>query len=56
MPDKIPLIIVAGTPEEITAHFRALVDAGVRYIIVPGADGETARLLAERVIPQIAAA
>jgi len=34
MPGRIPLIIVAGTPEEITAHFRALVDAGVQYIMV----------------------
>jgi alkanesulfonate monooxygenase SsuD/methylene tetrahydromethanopterin reductase-like flavin-dependent oxidoreductase (luciferase family) len=51
-PRPIPRLIVAGTPEEITAYFRALVDAGVRYFILAGHDPEPIRLLAERVIPQ----
>jgi alkanesulfonate monooxygenase SsuD/methylene tetrahydromethanopterin reductase-like flavin-dependent oxidoreductase (luciferase family) len=51
-PDKIPFITVASTPEEVTAYFRVLVDAGVRYVIMHRPDAETARLLAERVVPQ----
>ena len=51
-PDKMPFIIVAGTPEEVTAYFRVLVDAGVQYVIVHAPDTETMRLLAEQVMPQ----
>jgi alkanesulfonate monooxygenase SsuD/methylene tetrahydromethanopterin reductase-like flavin-dependent oxidoreductase (luciferase family) len=49
--EKVPLQVVAGTPEQVTAYFRLLVDAGVQYIIVPGRDAETVRLLAENVMP-----
>lgn len=46
--------MVIGTPEEAITHFQHLVDAGMRYFIVhTRADPETARLLAERVLPAL---
>jgi alkanesulfonate monooxygenase SsuD/methylene tetrahydromethanopterin reductase-like flavin-dependent oxidoreductase (luciferase family) len=47
---------VAGTPDEVTAYFAALVAAGMRYFIlnVHQFDVETLHLLAERVVPALA--
>jgi alkanesulfonate monooxygenase SsuD/methylene tetrahydromethanopterin reductase-like flavin-dependent oxidoreductase (luciferase family) len=47
--------LVAGTPEEVTAHFSRLVGAGLQHFIafVYGHDLETIRLLAERVVPEV---
>ena len=46
--------MVIGTPEEAIAHFQRLVDAGLQYFIVhTRADPDTARLLAERVLPAL---
>jgi alkanesulfonate monooxygenase SsuD/methylene tetrahydromethanopterin reductase-like flavin-dependent oxidoreductase (luciferase family) len=45
-----------GTPEQAIAYYRPLVEAGMRYFIVNLAtyeDTETARLLAERVLPAL---
>lgn len=45
-----------GTPGEAVAYYRPLVEAGLRYFIVNLAtyeDAETARLLAERVLPEL---
>jgi alkanesulfonate monooxygenase SsuD/methylene tetrahydromethanopterin reductase-like flavin-dependent oxidoreductase (luciferase family) len=50
--ERMPL---AGTPEEAAAQLRGLVAAGFRYIILGGgADLETLRLAAERVLPAVA--
>jgi len=43
VPEKIPLLIVAGTPEEMVNYCQAVIDAGVQYVIVPGGDPETVR-------------
>ena len=46
--------VFAATPDRALAHFGALVEAGVQYVIVEtldAADQETIRLLAERVLP-----
>ena len=46
--------MVIGTPEEAIPHFQCLVDAGLQYFIVhTRADPDTARLLAERVLPAL---
>jgi alkanesulfonate monooxygenase SsuD/methylene tetrahydromethanopterin reductase-like flavin-dependent oxidoreductase (luciferase family) len=48
--------VMAATPERAVAHFGALVEAGVQYVIVEtldAADQETMRLLAERVVPRL---
>jgi alkanesulfonate monooxygenase SsuD/methylene tetrahydromethanopterin reductase-like flavin-dependent oxidoreductase (luciferase family) len=46
--------MVIGTPEAAIAHFQRLVDAGLQYFIVhTRADPDTARLLAERVLPSL---
>jgi alkanesulfonate monooxygenase SsuD/methylene tetrahydromethanopterin reductase-like flavin-dependent oxidoreductase (luciferase family) len=43
-----------GTPEEVIPHFQRLIDAGFQYFILhTRADLETARLLAERVLPAL---
>jgi alkanesulfonate monooxygenase SsuD/methylene tetrahydromethanopterin reductase-like flavin-dependent oxidoreductase (luciferase family) len=42
-----------GTPREAIAEFRAYVAVGVRYFILIVDDAETARLLAERVLPDL---
>ena len=46
--------MVIGTPDDAIAHFQHLVDAGLQYFIMhTRADPETARLLAERVLPAL---
>jgi alkanesulfonate monooxygenase SsuD/methylene tetrahydromethanopterin reductase-like flavin-dependent oxidoreductase (luciferase family) len=47
---------VVGTPEEAMRRVRAVLDAGMRYVIfvVFPFDTETPRLLAERVLPAVA--
>ncbi len=46
--------MVIGTPDAAIAHFQRLVDAGLQYFIVhTRADPDTARLLAERVLPAL---
>jgi alkanesulfonate monooxygenase SsuD/methylene tetrahydromethanopterin reductase-like flavin-dependent oxidoreductase (luciferase family) len=46
--------IFAGSPEEAVPHFQRLIDAGMQYFIVhTRADLDTARLLAERVLPAL---
>lgn len=48
--------VVAGTPDDAVAYYRALVKAGIQYFIVgtlDAADEETIRLLAEQVIPHV---
>jgi alkanesulfonate monooxygenase SsuD/methylene tetrahydromethanopterin reductase-like flavin-dependent oxidoreductase (luciferase family) len=46
---------IAGTPEEVTAAYRSLVNVDMRYFIasVSGQDLETIRLLGEQVIPAL---
>ena len=47
--------LVVGTPEEVTAHFQALVDVGMQYfsaVVIVG-DDDTLPLLAERVLPNL---
>jgi 2-methylisocitrate lyase-like PEP mutase family enzyme len=47
---------VVGTAADALARVRALLEAGMRYVIfivMPG-DEETVRLLAERVLPAVA--
>jgi alkanesulfonate monooxygenase SsuD/methylene tetrahydromethanopterin reductase-like flavin-dependent oxidoreductase (luciferase family) len=44
-----------GAPAEAVAHYRGLVEAGVRYFMVSPRDAETVRLLAEKVVPQVVA-
>ena len=47
-------LVLHGDPEGAIAHYRALVAAGVQYIIVAGlADANALRLFAEQVIPQV---
>jgi alkanesulfonate monooxygenase SsuD/methylene tetrahydromethanopterin reductase-like flavin-dependent oxidoreductase (luciferase family) len=48
---------LAGTPERAVEYYRDLAGAGIQYFIVQtldAADGETIRLLAERVVPKVA--
>ena len=47
--------LLAGTPEQVIAHYRPLVAAGLEYFIgvVPFEDHETLELLAERVVPAL---
>jgi alkanesulfonate monooxygenase SsuD/methylene tetrahydromethanopterin reductase-like flavin-dependent oxidoreductase (luciferase family) len=46
--------MVIGTPEEAITHFQRLVNAGLQYFIVhTRGDPDTARLLAERVLPAV---
>ena len=50
-------LVLHGDPNGAIAHYRALVDAGARYIIVAGlADTTALRLFAEQVVPQVAEA
>jgi alkanesulfonate monooxygenase SsuD/methylene tetrahydromethanopterin reductase-like flavin-dependent oxidoreductase (luciferase family) len=49
--------VVAGTPEQAVAYYQGLASAGIQYFIVAtqdAADEETIRLLAKRVLPQVA--
>lgn len=48
--------LVAGTPDQVIAIFRAYVDAGTQYFILVLDDAETAHMLAERVLPAFAPA
>src|SRR6516165_10519060 len=47
--------IVAGTPEEVIAHYAPLVSAGLQHFVamVYGRDIDTVRQLAERVLPEL---
>jgi alkanesulfonate monooxygenase SsuD/methylene tetrahydromethanopterin reductase-like flavin-dependent oxidoreductase (luciferase family) len=46
--------VTAGTPAQLVAHYRDLIDAGMQYFIVScGEDAEALRLLAEEVIPHL---
>jgi alkanesulfonate monooxygenase SsuD/methylene tetrahydromethanopterin reductase-like flavin-dependent oxidoreductase (luciferase family) len=47
--------IVAGTPEEVIAHYAPLVRAGLQQFLamVYGNDIDTVRQLAERVVPEL---
>jgi alkanesulfonate monooxygenase SsuD/methylene tetrahydromethanopterin reductase-like flavin-dependent oxidoreductase (luciferase family) len=50
-------LVLHGDPKGAVAHYRALVDAGVRYIIIVGlTDPEALRLFAEQVVPEVAEA
>jgi alkanesulfonate monooxygenase SsuD/methylene tetrahydromethanopterin reductase-like flavin-dependent oxidoreductase (luciferase family) len=52
-------IVVARTPEEAIVYYRGFVDVGIRHFVVQSLDpedDETIRLLAERVVPAVAAA
>ena len=44
-----------GTPREAIAHYQALIDAGAQYFLatISGNDMQTARLLAEQVMPEL---
>jgi alkanesulfonate monooxygenase SsuD/methylene tetrahydromethanopterin reductase-like flavin-dependent oxidoreductase (luciferase family) len=47
---------VFGTPDQVVAHYQALVDAGVQHIVVQvldAADSETFELLAREVAPRV---
>jgi alkanesulfonate monooxygenase SsuD/methylene tetrahydromethanopterin reductase-like flavin-dependent oxidoreductase (luciferase family) len=47
-------LVLNGDPKGAVAHYRALVDAGVRYFIVVGlADTQALRLFAEQVVPEV---
>jgi alkanesulfonate monooxygenase SsuD/methylene tetrahydromethanopterin reductase-like flavin-dependent oxidoreductase (luciferase family) len=50
--------LVAGSPREVAAYYRALVEAGPRYLIPTLLDNdvETLRLLAHEVRPAVRAA
>ena len=53
-PTPIRYVLVAGTPLQVTAYYRSLVEAGIRYFIVQcRSDGETIRLLAEKVMRDV---
>lgn len=60
-PDGIPdtlayLGVLAGTPEQIAAHYQQRRDAGIDYFVVQvvdGTDRETVTLLANEVVPQV---
>ncbi|HET7092395.1 MAG TPA: LLM class flavin-dependent oxidoreductase, partial [Thermomicrobiales bacterium] len=57
----VPLrdLVLAATPEQAVAHYRALADAGLQYFIievVDAADEETIRLFADTVMPRVAVA
>ena len=48
-------LVLQGDPKGAVAHYRALVDAGVRYFIIVGlADAKALRLFAEQVVPEVA--
>jgi len=50
-------LVLHGDPKGAVAHYRALVDAGVRYVILVGlADPQALRLFAEQVVPEVAGA
>jgi alkanesulfonate monooxygenase SsuD/methylene tetrahydromethanopterin reductase-like flavin-dependent oxidoreductase (luciferase family) len=46
--------VTAGTPAQLVAYYRDLIDAGMQYFIVAcGRDPEALRVLAEEVIPHV---
>jgi alkanesulfonate monooxygenase SsuD/methylene tetrahydromethanopterin reductase-like flavin-dependent oxidoreductase (luciferase family) len=49
--------MLAATPPDAARHYRELAEAGLQYfcVFVEGADFETLELLAERVVPEVAA-
>jgi alkanesulfonate monooxygenase SsuD/methylene tetrahydromethanopterin reductase-like flavin-dependent oxidoreductase (luciferase family) len=50
-------LVLHGDPKGAVAHYRALVEAGVRYFIIVGlADAKALRLFAEQVVPDVAEA
>jgi alkanesulfonate monooxygenase SsuD/methylene tetrahydromethanopterin reductase-like flavin-dependent oxidoreductase (luciferase family) len=52
--EHVANIIVAGTPPQLVAYYRALAGAGMRYFIVSvGSDPEALRLLGEAVMPHV---
>lgn len=56
IPDpQLRTVPLFATPAEAIAHFQALVDAGIQYILaqIGGEDDETMHLFAEQVIPAI---
>lgn len=53
-PAGFEYVVPDGSPDEVAAHYRGLVEAGVRYLIFHARDEARLRLLAERVIPAIA--
>jgi len=50
-----PSAAVAGTPEQVAVHYRALVEAGVQYFVaqLDASDQETIELLAAEVVPLV---
>jgi alkanesulfonate monooxygenase SsuD/methylene tetrahydromethanopterin reductase-like flavin-dependent oxidoreductase (luciferase family) len=50
-----PSAAVVGTPERVAAHYRALVEAGIQYVVVQldASDRETIELLAGEVVPRL---
>jgi alkanesulfonate monooxygenase SsuD/methylene tetrahydromethanopterin reductase-like flavin-dependent oxidoreductase (luciferase family) len=44
---------VVGSPRQVVGQLRALIGAGVQYFIFVASDLDSARLLAERVIPEV---
>ena len=49
---------IAGTPDQVAAYYRSMVDAGVQHFVcqsLDAADTETFRLLAEEVAPRVTA-
>jgi hypothetical protein len=50
-----PSAFVSGTPEQVTAHYRALAEVGIQYFVVQldAGDEETLRLFAEDVMPHV---
>ena len=53
---RVPTL-VAGTPPQLVAYYRALAGVGMRYFIVHcSREAETLRLLGEAVVPHVAAA
>jgi alkanesulfonate monooxygenase SsuD/methylene tetrahydromethanopterin reductase-like flavin-dependent oxidoreductase (luciferase family) len=52
--EHVANVLVAGTPPQLVAYYRALVAAGMRYFIVQcGQDPAALRLLAEEVLPHL---
>jgi len=51
-----PSAAVAGTPERVAEHYRALIEAGIQYFVVQldASDRETIELLAGEVVPRLA--
>jgi alkanesulfonate monooxygenase SsuD/methylene tetrahydromethanopterin reductase-like flavin-dependent oxidoreductase (luciferase family) len=48
--------LIAGTPDNLVAYYRPLIDAGLNYFMagIYGDDRETVRLLAREVVPALA--